>query len=104
MTPEQRGYLHGEVIPAFSEGIDRLLVTLDLPPLCLSNAQMKTLLKLAFKIESTERLNQHEAADFITKVQAFAAENLIFIASPEEWRLGRAELERENHYAYMVAA
>lgn len=102
MTPEQRGYLHGEVIPAFAEGIDRLLVAIDQPPVCWSTPRMKAMLKWAFRINSTEALTPSEAADFITQIQAFAAENFIFIATPEEWQRREAEEARERHYAYVL--
>jgi len=102
VSPEQRGYLHGEVIPAFAYGIDRLLDAADHPLVLWSNARMKAMLKWAFRIESTERLSNSQVADFITEVQVFAAENLIFIATPEEWERGVAEREREAHYAYVL--
>jgi len=103
MSPEQRGYLHGEVFPAFAYGIDRLLDAIDQPLVLWSSSRMKGMLKWAFRIESTERLTDAQVADFISEVQAFAAENLIFIATPEEWERGIAEREREAHYAYVLA-
>lgn len=102
MSPEQRGYLHGEVFPAFAYGIDRLLDAIGQPIALWSNARMKAMLKWAFRIESTEALTDAETADFISEVQAFAAENLIFIATPEEWERGIAERERDAHYAYVL--
>ena len=103
MSPDQRGYLHGEVIPAFAYGLDRLLDAIDHPLALWSNEQMKAMLKWAFRVDSTEALTDAQVADFISEVQAFAAENLIFIATPEEWKLGIAEREREAHYAYVLA-
>lgn len=102
MSPEQRGYLHGEVIPAFAYGIDRLLDAIGEPLVLWSNKRMKAMLKWAFRVESTEALNDSQVADFITQIQAFAAENLIYIATPEEWKRGIAEREREAHYEFML--
>ena len=104
MSPDQRSYLHAEVIPAFAEGLDRLLVAIDQPPVCWSTDRMKSMLKWAFRIDSTEAMTDAQVADFITAVQAFAAECLIFIATPLEWEQGIAELEREKFYDYVLSS
>lgn len=103
MSPEQRGYLHGEVFPAIAYGIDRLLDAEGLPLALWSASRTKEMLKWAFRIESTERLTDAQVADFISEVQAFAAECLIFVATPEEWERGIAEREREAHYDYVLS-
>lgn len=101
MTTEQRGFYWSEVVPGFAEGIDRLLDAYGQPLRLLTDEQMHDMFKKARNIYSTERLSKSEMADFISEIQALAAECMIFLASPEEWKLGVAERERENHYAFM---
>lgn len=102
MNKEQRGYLWGEVYPAFAYGIDRLLDAYGLAPRLFSDEQIHKFFKAAANIHSTERLSVPEVADYITEIQALASSCMIFIASPEEIKRGIAEREREAHYDFML--
>lgn len=103
MNADQRGYLFGEVYPALAEGIDILLIHEGHPPAGWSKDLTHLHCKVTFDVWSTRDLTVSQAADYITQIQALAAECLIFIASPEEWKTGQAEKARHDHYAYVLA-
>ena len=44
-----------------------------------------------------------KGSTYITQLQAFAAECMIFIASPEEWKAGTDAKARADHYAFVLA-
>tara|TARA_R110000868_G_scaffold360209_3_gene622240 strand:- start:164 stop:490 length:327 start_codon:yes stop_codon:yes gene_type:complete len=102
VTREQRGYLWGEVYPAFAYGIDRLLVAYGREPKLFTDEYIHDRFKRSHNIYSTELLSISDVADYITSIQAFAAECMIFIASPEEIKRGVSENERENHYDFIL--
>ena len=101
MNQQQRGYLWGEVYPAFAYGIDRLLDAYGLTPRLFSDDEIHKFFKKSANIHSTERLSVPEVADYITEIQALASGCMIFIASPEEIKRGVAERERDSHYEFM---
>lgn len=101
VTTEQRGYLWGEIYPAFAYGIDRLLDAADLPLRLFTPEDVHFLFKRSMGIPSTERLKVSEVADYISTIQALAAECLIFVATPEEWHRGIDERERQAFYDLM---
>lgn len=103
VTPEQRGYLWGEIYPSIAEGIDILLNANGHELALLSSRDVHTLAKASMGVESTEALSHEAACDYLTTLQAWAAEWLIFIASPEEWKRGTDVTERARHYAYVLS-
>lgn len=102
MNDRQRGFYFGEVLPAIAEGIDRLLDA-DGQSLALwSKDKTHAHCKAAFGIQTTQGMTISDAADYLTFLQAFAAECLIFVATPEEWLKGESELARMAHYDYVL--
>lgn len=102
VTPEQRGYLWGEIYPSIAEGIDILLNANGHQLALLTSEEVHALAKASMGIKSTEALPHEAACDYLTTLQALAAECLIFIASPEEWKRGTDSSERARHYAYVL--
>lgn len=104
MTQEQRGYLWGELYPAIAEGIDLLLIAAGFPPAGRSARWVHERAKQAFGVATTTAMTRGEAAEYLTQLQAFAAECLIFIASPDEWRSGTDWRARNEHYAFVLGS
>lgn len=103
MTEKQRGYLWGEVYKGFAYGWDCLLVFNGENPRYYSEEDIHEFCKPAFGVESTTRISQSQAADYIGEIQALAAQCMIFIATPEEWERGISEQARADHYRAMLA-
>lgn len=103
VTPEQRGYLWGEIYPSIAEGIDILLERNGHHLALLTSRDVHSLAKASMGVESTEALPHEAACDYLTTLQSLAAGWLIFIASPEEWKRGTDFKERARHYAYVLS-
>lgn len=103
MTPLQRGYLRGALYPSIAEGIDLILIHCGRKPWGWNQETVHQRLKESFGVESLEDLSHSDCCDYITQVQAWAAGALIFVPSPEEYRMGTEWKAREAHYNYVLA-
>jgi len=103
VSPEQRGYLWGEIYPAIAEGIDILLSANGHDLRLMEPDEVHAAFKRSLGIASTEALSPSEACDYLTQLQALAASWMIFVASPDEWKAGKDHAARVNHYKFVLS-